>query len=112
MDKIASMTEGVCDKVGIDDASLLVLRVRVEVAMDRSGGGSLHLLQAEADPSCGFAWAQDGIVGRFVADLFATDHILLVIEFQRGELERRTQWRKCSSHSKVREARGKLCQPG
>ena len=65
---------------------LPVPRVRVEVVVDRCARGSPRLLQAEADPSEGLARAQDEIGGRFVADLFAVDRILSVIEFQRVEL--------------------------
>ena len=63
-----------------------MLRVRVEVVVDRCFRGGFRPLQAEADPPQCLARAEERIVGRFVADLFPADRILLVVEFQRGEL--------------------------
>ena len=84
LNKLSGVAESVRDVLRLDVVPLLTCRV--EVAMDRDVRGSLRTLKAEADPAESLAGAQERIGGRFVTDLFAADSILLVIEFQRGEL--------------------------
>ena len=64
----------------------ILIRVRVEVVVDRAVGGGVHSAQAEGEASESLARTEEPIVGGFVTDLFALNGILLVIELQGGEL--------------------------
>ena len=69
-----------------DRVPCLVFRVRVVVAVNwvvQGGGRPAH---AQGDAAEGLAWAEEAVGGRFVADLFALDSILLVVKLQEGKL--------------------------
>ena len=73
------MAEGVGDVGWRDRVSLAVFRDGVV-----QGGG--HPVHTQGDAAESLAWAEEVVGGRFVADLFALDSILLVVKLQGGEL--------------------------
>ena len=66
---------------GLEGVPLAVVRVRVEVAMERGVRRSAVLAQAPGDAEEGFDRAVDRVVIGAVADTFSSDGVLLVSEF-------------------------------
>ena len=76
------MTKGVGDELGFDREPAVVFRVAVEVAVDGGIRCCTSLLETQGDASQSFGWAEEVIVVCLVADLLASNAVLLVKEAQ------------------------------
>ena len=82
LDGFGSMPQGVGHVSGSDFVPAVVLRVRVEVVMDRRGGIGIPLAEAECEAAESLARAESRVGGRAVADLFTAHCILLVTKLE------------------------------
>ena len=77
------MAESVGDMLSLDMVPAPLGGMRVEVPVDGSQGRCVGEMQSQADPGKGLARTVEGIGSGSVANLFATDSVLLVVERER-----------------------------
>ena len=84
LDRGGGVAQGVGDVEGLDRAPATVVAVVVAVHVDGLVRWSSGQFEASGDAPERLAWAEEGVVIRTVAHLFASDGILLVVEHEGG----------------------------